>query len=139
MSRTTQALAATALAVIVIVSIAGTAYAQSGIARLGHRWDVEHSNGWKGIWTRRDIRGAISNQYDAVWFHPVHGEFRSDIRIHISVRDELIIQRKDITGLQAGKTCRYTGRLNFAARTARGTSTCVFAPGNHPWWAKIWR
>lgn len=139
MSRTAHALVMAALAAIVIASSAWMAAAQSGIARLGHRWDVTHTNGWKGIWTRRDIRGAISNQYDAVWYHPVHGEFRSDMRIHISVRDELIITRKDITGPQAGKTCRYTGRLYFAARTASGTSTCVFAPGTHPWSAKTWR
>ena len=111
----------------------------SDISRLGYRWDVTVPGGWTGIWTRRDILGAISNQYDAVWSHPTYGTIRSDIRIHLDVRDGLIIERRDLTGEQTGKTCRYTGRLYYSQGTANGTFGCQWAPGPFSWSARTWR
>ncbi|MBW8639361.1 hypothetical protein K1W69_19360 [Hoeflea sp. WL0058] len=115
------------------------ANSQNGIHRLGHRWDVTVPGGWKGIWTRRDISGGISNIYDAAWHHPTHGSIRSELRIHIDVRDGLIIERWDINGPQAGRKCTYKGSLNYPRRTAGGTFGCAWAPGPYNWRATIWR
>ena len=136
---TGRCMGAVAVALVTFVLCSAPAFAQTGIARLGYRWDVWVPGGWKGIWTRRDISGAISNQYDAVWYHQTYGEIRSDIRIHIDVRDGLIITRRDITGPQAGRTCRYTGYLNFVQRTASGTFGCQWAAGPFRWNARTWR
>jgi len=78
MTRTINALAAATLIAAMATSLVGQAWAQVDLAKLGFRWDLKQSNGWTGILVRRDIQGAISNQFDAVWFHPVHGDFRSD-------------------------------------------------------------
>lgn len=137
MTRTTNALAAAALAAVMATIPFGHAWAQVDLRKLGFRWDLTQSNGWKGILVRRDIQTGISNQYDAVWFHPVHGYFRSDIRIHLDVNNNVIIARTDLSGPQIGKKCTYRGALNVAAGTANGTESCEFAPGTRPWSAKI--
>ena len=127
-------------AALALVTLAGTAsHAQSGIHRLGHRWDVTVPGGWTGVWTRRDISGGISNIYDAAWYHPAHGSIQSELRVHIDVRDGLIIERRDLNGPQAGRTCRYTGQLFYAQGTARGTFSCQWAAGPFQWSARTWR
>ena len=138
-SISNMAFAALLVSMLSFASFVECASADTGIKRLGYRWDVVVPGGWTGIWTRRDIAGAISNQYDAVWSHPTYGLIRSDIRIHIDVRDGLIIERRDLTGGQVGKTCRYVGQLYFAQRTASGTFGCQWAPGPFTWSARTWR
>ena len=129
-----------ALAAMVIVGVmAASASRAVDIRRLGHRWDVTVPGGWTGIWTRRDIRGAISNLYDGSWYHPVHGSIRSEVKIYLDVRDGLIIERRDLNGPQAGRSCRYVGRLVYSQRTAYGTFGCQWAPGPFSWNARIWR
>jgi hypothetical protein len=72
--RTAQIMGVLIISLMITLSYPLPAYA-SDISRLGYRWDVTVPGGWTGIWTRRDISGAISNQYDAFWsyvrYHPL--------------------------------------------------------------------
>lgn len=112
------------------------AHAETMIDKIGHRWD-ESELGWKGVWTRRDITGARSNIFDAYWTKPGLPSHTAELRISVSVRNEVIIMRYDKTGVQAGGSCRYTGWLQ--GTYASGTVSCSWSPGPHQWSARIWK
>ena len=112
MTRATIALATAALAAVMATLLFGQAWAQVDLRKLGFRWDPTQSNGWKGILVRRDIQTGISNQYDAVWFHPVHEDFRSDIRIHLDVNDNAVIVRIAASAVPRGTMASAGSRSN---------------------------
>ena len=108
---------------------------QHWMERLGSRWDTQE-NGWTGVWSRRTYTTTKSNIFDATWTHPVHATFTSEMRITISVRNEVTVIRTDNT--PGNNRCIYKGRINANSTYAWGTHTCGITGSRvHQWSAQI--
>ena len=132
-SALAMAAAITATGIVVPAAMAQ----EHWMEKIGHRWDVQE-NGWTGVWSRRTYRTTRSNIYDAVWTHPNHRNITAELRITLSVRNEVTILRKDTSGTP--NSCTYRGYLSSNGVDAWGTHTCTITGATvHRWTAKVRR
>ena len=117
-----------------------TSFAQEHwMQKIGHRWDVKEDDGWKGVWSRRTYPTVNSNIYDATWTNPNYPTITAELRITLSVRNEITVIRKDISGGPAGNRCTYRGRLSSNGYNASGTVTCSYNPSRTASWSAVIR
>lgn len=94
--------------------------------KIGREWHVEEPDG-SGTWIRRET----TNVFDATWTLPGGHQVTATLEIG-RVANRIAMVRTQTDG-----RCVYQGAVAADDKSARGTYTCVWAPGTYAWNATI--